>query len=54
VYRPGINVVDEFDNAPNTSLYSTLVEVFHIVEKDGWNSARIGWLLTHRILKTSD
>jgi hypothetical protein len=54
LYRTDINIADEFDNASDTSPYSTLVKIFHIVEKEGWDAARISWLLTHRILKTSD
>jgi hypothetical protein len=49
-----VNVADEMDNAPSTSPYSTLVKTFRIVEEDGWNAARISWLLRFHLLKTSD
>jgi hypothetical protein len=40
--------------APATSPYSTLVKVFSIVEKEGWDAARISWLLNFNILKSTD
>ncbi len=54
IYRTDINISEEMKNAPETSPYSRLVRTFRIVENEGWDAARISWLLTHRILKTSD
>ncbi|CAF5028058.1 unnamed protein product, partial [Rotaria sp. Silwood1] len=41
-------------NAPETSSYSTLVKIFHLVEKEGWDAARISWLLNFHLLKPTD
>jgi len=54
VYGTDADVADEFINPRSTSPYTTLVKVFQIVEEEGWDAARISWLLTHHILKTSD
>jgi hypothetical protein len=42
------------DDAPETSPYSTLVKTFRIAENEGWDAARISWLLKFNLLKTSD
>ncbi|CAF1118318.1 unnamed protein product [Rotaria sordida] len=54
VYKTDINLADEFDNAPESSPYSTLVKTFQLVEEKGWDTARIYWLLTYNILNPSD
>jgi hypothetical protein len=54
LYRTDIEVADELDHAPKTSPYSTLVKVFQLVEKEGWDTARISWLLNFNLLKPTD
>jgi len=54
LYRTDIDISDEFNNAPSGSPYSILVDTFSLVEKEGWDTARLSWLLTHGILKTSN
>ena len=54
IYRTDIDVADEFDTAPKTSPYSTLTNTFRLAEKEGWDAARISWLLTFNVLKTSE
>ncbi|CAF1491231.1 unnamed protein product [Adineta steineri] len=54
LYKTDLNISEEFKDAPETSPYSTLVKTFEIVEKEGWDAARISWLLTFDLLKTSD
>ncbi|CAF1462902.1 unnamed protein product [Adineta steineri] len=51
IYKTDINIAGEFDNAPDTSGYSTLSKVFRTVEQDGWDTARLYWLYTNGILE---
>ncbi|UJR12328.1 hypothetical protein I4U23_016505 [Adineta vaga] len=48
------NMRDEMENALPSSPYSILLSTFRIVEKEGWDAARISWLLKFNLLKTSD
>jgi hypothetical protein len=52
IYRTDVNIAEEFHSAPETSGYSTLVNVFRTVEKEGWNAARLSWLHTNGILES--
>ncbi|CAF3432704.1 unnamed protein product [Rotaria socialis] len=54
LYKTDVSLAGELDDAPQSSPYSKLVETFKIVEKEGWDTARIYWLLTFNILKRSD
>jgi hypothetical protein len=54
VYKTDIDVASEFDNAPSTSPYSTLAKVFQMVEKEGWDTARLFWSMHFNILKQTD
>ncbi|CAF3159980.1 unnamed protein product [Rotaria socialis] len=54
LYKTDNKVASEFDDAPASSPYSTLVKTFQLVEKDGWDTARIYWLLAFNILKQTD
>ncbi|CAF1135500.1 unnamed protein product [Adineta ricciae] len=54
MYQVDINMRDETDNTLPSSPYSTLLSTFRIVEKEGWDAARISWLLKFNLLKTSD
>ena len=54
MHRTDINIAAEFESAPRTSSYSTLAETFRIVETDGWNIARLNWLLHFNLLKPTD
>ncbi len=54
IYRTDINIAVEFESAPNSSSYSTLVKIFRIVETEGWDAARIAWLLHFNLLKSTD
>ncbi len=44
IYKTDINISEELNNAPETSVYATLVKVFRIAEEEGWNIARLSWL----------
>lgn len=44
----------EIKEAPASSSYATLVKTFNIVEKDGWDAARVYWLLNFKVLKTTE
>ncbi|CAF1533686.1 unnamed protein product [Adineta ricciae] len=54
IYRVNDFVCEEMNDALGTSPYATLVKTFRIVDKDGWDAARISWLLHFNLLKTSD
>jgi len=54
IYRTDVQIAAEFDSAPSSSPYSTLVEVFRTVETDGWDAARIRWILYLNILRPTD
>lgn len=54
LYKTDDNIAGEFDSASVTSPYATLAKLFYIVEKEGWDAARIFWLLNFDILQVSD
>lgn len=54
IYKTDIDFAGEVDDAPPSSPYSLLMKTFNIVEKEGWDAARIYWLLKLNILKPSD
>jgi hypothetical protein len=54
LYRTDADVADESINPRSTSPYTTLVKVFQIVEEEGWDAARISWLLNYNLLKPID
>ncbi len=54
MYRTDSEIADEFNCAPETSPYSTLVKTFELVEKKGWDIARLNWLLSFNIVKPTD
>ncbi|CAF0970624.1 unnamed protein product [Didymodactylos carnosus] len=54
LYRTDLNIAEELINASEKSPYGALYKTFHLVETQGWDAARINWLLTHNRLKTSD
>lgn len=51
IYKTDLDLADIFDNAPASSAYSTLAEVFRIVETEGWDTARLTWLHVNGLLK---
>ncbi|CAF2080423.1 unnamed protein product [Rotaria magnacalcarata] len=46
-------ISSELKEAAESSPYATLIKTFNIVEKEGWDVARIYWLLKCNILKTT-
>jgi hypothetical protein len=54
LYRTDVNIADKFNNDSEPSPYLTLVKTFDIVEKEGWDAARIYCLLAFNVLKISD
>ncbi|CAF1401383.1 unnamed protein product [Rotaria magnacalcarata] len=46
-------ISSELKEAADSSPYATLTKTFNIVEKEGWDAARIYWLLKCNILKTA-
>lgn len=53
IYVTDETISSEFKEAPESSPYSTLVKTFNIVETEGWDAARIYWLINFNILKTN-
>lgn len=47
-------ISSELKEAPELSPYTTLINTFNIAEKEGWDVARIYWLMECKILKTTD
>lgn len=45
-----INIVEEFSTAPSHSSHAVLAETFRIVDSEGWDQARIHWLLHFNII----
>ena len=54
IYMTDEIISSEFKEAAESSPYATLVKTFNIVEKEGWDAARIYWLLKFEILKKSN
>ena len=54
IYKTDVAIAAELDYAPSTSAYSTLVQIFGIVDTEGWDAARISWALQFHILRSTD
>ena len=54
LYRMEITIEEAMSQAPQESPYALLRKTFQYAEKEGWNVARVFWLLSNHILKTSD
>jgi hypothetical protein len=54
LYRTDLAIAHEFDKAPEASPYAMLAETFVIVEKSGWDAARINCMHKYGLLKTTD
>ena len=54
LYRMDINIEEAMSQAPQGSPYALLAKTFRYVEADGWDSARIFWMLSNGTLKTTD
>ncbi|CAF1408549.1 unnamed protein product [Rotaria magnacalcarata] len=53
IYVTDETISSELKEAAESSPYATLTKTFNIVEKEGWDAARIYWLLKCNILKTT-
>jgi hypothetical protein len=51
IYKTDLDLADIFDDAPASSEYSTLAEVFGIAETESWDIARLTWLHRNGILE---
>ena len=54
LYKTDEEVAEAIDVDDPKSPYSILRQTFQYVDTDGWDVARIYWLLTNKILKPSD
>jgi hypothetical protein len=54
LYRMEITIEEAMSQAPQGSPYALLRRTFQYVQANGWDTARIFWLLSNRILKPTD
>lgn len=54
IYMTDEAISSEFKEAPESSPYAILEKTFNIVEKEGWDVARVYWPLKFNILKRND
>jgi hypothetical protein len=51
IYKTDDNVANNFRTAQKSSPYLKLIDTFALVEKEGWDIARLYWLRRWNILK---
>ncbi|CAF2096636.1 unnamed protein product [Rotaria magnacalcarata] len=54
IYQTDTDIEGEIDESPRSSQYSILAQTFKLANREGWDAARIYWLLNHNILKRTD